>query len=88
MQTPKKRPVLNEIFKQFQRLPEWPTTKNRKSNRGNETAGTYSKGADQEPASNRRHVLAIEEGSAVVTSSVEDPSQNEAATPKGDAEAI
>jgi len=32
MKTTKKRPVLNEVFKQFQTLPEWPIKKDEPSN--------------------------------------------------------
>jgi hypothetical protein len=32
MKTMKKRPALNEVFKQFQRLPEWPINRAHEAN--------------------------------------------------------
>jgi hypothetical protein len=38
MRTTKKRPVLNEAFKQFQRLPEWPIKRAYEANQLSEKA--------------------------------------------------
>jgi len=38
MKTTKKRPILNEAFKQFQRLPEWPIKRAHEANPHSEKA--------------------------------------------------
>jgi len=38
MKTTRKRPILNEAFKQFQRLPEWPIKRAHEANPHSEKA--------------------------------------------------